>query len=71
MDNANLRDLQRLRPQWHGGHLDLFLRIAGNAGTVEVPDPYAGDAGHFEAVLDLIEAGVDGLLAVLRHRHSV
>ena len=23
MDNANLRDLQRLRPQWHGGHLDL------------------------------------------------
>lgn len=71
MDNANLRDLQLLRPQWYDGRLDLFLRAAGNAAVAEVPDPYAGDAGHFEAVLDLIEGGVDGLLAVLRHRHSV
>jgi protein-tyrosine phosphatase len=71
MDNANLRDLQRLRPQWYDGRLDLFLRAAGSTAAAEVPDPYAGDASHFEAVLDLIEGGVDGLLAALRRRHSV
>ncbi len=71
MDEANLRDLRRLCPQWYGGRLDLFLRAAGTSAVLEVPDPYAGEAGHFEAVLDLIESGVDRLLAELRRRHSV
>ena len=34
----------------------------GRAGE-DVPDPYYGDEAGFEAALDLIEKGVDGLIA--------
>jgi len=71
MDLANLRDLERLRPDWYPGRLDLFLRAAGHPHGLEVPDPYAGDASHFEAVLELIEGGAGRLLDVLRRRHSL
>lgn len=69
MDDANLRNLQRLRPDWYRGELDLFLRAGGCRSPFEVPDPYNGDAGDFERVLDLAETAADGLLAMLRARH--
>ena len=71
MDLANLRDLERLRPQWYEGRLDLFLRAAGHPDRLEVPDPYAGGDRHFAAVLELIEAGVDRLFEALRRDHSL
>ncbi len=71
MDSANLRDLERLCPAGFPGRLDLFLRAAGALGVLEVPDPYGGDAGHFERVLDLIEQGAERLLAALRARHGI
>lgn len=71
MDGANLRDLERLRPANFPGRLDLFLRAAGSPAESEVPDPYGGDAGHFEQVLDLIERGAEHLLATLRARHGI
>lgn len=72
MDGANLRDLERLRPAGFTGQLDLFLRAAGPLHTpLEVPDPYSGDASHFEQALDLIEQGAERLLAALRARHGL
>ena len=76
MDGANLRDLDLLRPEDFSGRLDLFLRAAGplaerELGAQEVPDPYGGDADHFERVLDLIERGAEHLLARLRSDHGL
>ena len=71
MDSANLRDLERLRPEGFPGRLELFLHAAGPLVEQEVPDPYGGDAGHFERVLDLIELGAERLLAALRSRHGI
>ncbi len=34
-------------------------------GAVDVPDPYYGDDADFEACLDLVEAGCDGLARLL------
>jgi len=63
MDNANLRELERLRPRDHGGEVDLFLRYGKSTGGVlEVPDPYYGGESGFEFVLDLIEDASEGLL---------
>src|SRR5690606_1628583 len=71
MDGANLRDLDLLRPEGFAGRLDLFLRVAGSLAEREVPDPYGGDADHFERVLDLIERGAEHLLARLRSDHGL
>lgn len=39
--------------------MDWSVGLAGR----DVPDPYYGDAAEFEAALDLIERGVEGLVA--------
>lgn len=39
--------------------MDWSVGLAGR----DVPDPYYGDESEFEAALDLIEKGVDGLVA--------
>jgi protein-tyrosine phosphatase len=39
--------------------MDWSVGLAGR----DVPDPYYGDASDFEAVLDLVERGVEGLVA--------
>ena len=44
--------------------MDWSVGLAGR----DVPDPYYGDASDFEAVLDLVERGVEGLVARVR-RH--
>lgn len=63
MDEANLASLKRLAPPAAHGKLRLLLPFAPELGVAEVPDPYYGDLAGFERVLDLIEAGVKGLLA--------
>jgi protein-tyrosine phosphatase len=66
MDSANLRDLQSIRPAGSRAKLKLFLSYAPEMGTLEVPDPYYGDAGGFEKVLDLAAAASRGLIANLQ-----
>lgn len=39
--------------------MDWSIGLAGR----DVPDPYYGDEAEFEAALDLIEKGLDGLIA--------
>ncbi len=65
MDEANRRDLERLRPPGNATPVQLLLEHAPGPAR-EVPDPYLG--GGFNAVLDLIETASEGLLATLDKR---
>jgi protein-tyrosine phosphatase len=62
MDAANVRDLRRIAPD-EAVEIRLF-------DTVEVPDPYYGDATDFDAALDQIEAAAEVLIAELRAQLS-
>jgi protein-tyrosine phosphatase len=66
MDRANLAELERIGARGRA-HVGLFLQFAAGAED-EVPDPYYGDAGDFERVLDLCEAGARGLLGGLARK---
>ncbi len=66
MDRDNLRDLKALLPEQPRARVRLFLEYAPQLHRLEVPDPYYGDAGGFEEVLDLCTAASRGLLASLQ-----
>lgn len=66
MDTSNLTYLQNLAPKNYSGHLGLFLDFSTQQTHSEVPDPYYGDGGGFELVLNLIEDAASGLLLKLR-----
>ncbi len=70
MDEANLRDLQALKPPSFKGHLGLFLSFARHSHFHEVPDPYHGGASGFELVLDLVEDAARGLLDHILREHA-
>lgn len=65
MDDAVLQRLRELAPPRHAERVRLFLDFAPGLGRRDVPDPYYGSAAGFEEVLDLVEEGARGLLAVL------
>ena len=60
MDRQNLADIEVQRPRGNGTPVQLLLSFAPETGRGEVPDPYY--TGDFEEALDLIEAGVRGVL---------
>lgn len=69
MDEENVRDLRRLaRAAEHREKIQLLRTFDPDAGTLDVPDPYYGDAKGFHQVLDVIEVACDGLLAHLGRR---
>lgn len=70
MDEQNFANLQRLAPRAHAHKVGLFLDYARATGRPDVPDPYFGEAGHFDEVLDLAESGARGLIAALRQDAS-
>lgn len=71
MDRDNLAALRRICPAQHLSKLKLFLDYAETSGTDEVPDPYYGGMQGFQHVLDLCEAGANGLIqACLSERHQ-
>ncbi len=62
---AALRDL--LEHQGDGvERLAMFTSFDPGAGGVDVPDPYYGEYGGFEAVLAAVEAAMPGLLEWIR-----
>lgn len=65
MDAGHMRVLQRKCPVEMRGKLSLLMDFTDTPG-VEVPDPYYGAPAAFERVLDLVEAGCDGLVKRLR-----
>lgn len=73
MDRGNYNRI--LREFGQGGpssavraRVHMFLEFAPGVLDVEVPDPYGGGPQGFERVLDLIEAGADGLVAEVAAR---
>ncbi len=66
MDRGHFRQLARLCPPQFADRVKLFLEYAAVAGLpAEVPDPYYGGQGDYDYALDLIEPGVEGLIAAL------
>lgn len=68
MDREHLNRLQAVAPPDADAELRLFLDYAPETGRLDVPDPYYGETRGFDTVLDLIERGVDGVIAALRPR---
>jgi len=65
MDARHLQALRALAAPEQAHKLRLFLDFAPGFEGQDVPDPYYGDAGGFDRVLALCEAGVRGLLAAV------
>jgi protein-tyrosine phosphatase len=67
MDRRHLEYLESMRPADYRGHLGLFLDLAGdaNGGDGDMPDPYYGDPGDFERVLDLTIPAASALLKAI------
>ncbi len=63
MDDANMSDMEALRPVGNATPLRLFTDFAPAAGIEEVPDPYY--TRDFDGALDLIEQAARGLIAEL------
>jgi protein-tyrosine phosphatase len=57
--------MERLFGRKRTERLRLFMQFAPDWGD-EVPDPYYGAAEGFTTMMDLIEAGADGLIAAIR-----
>jgi protein-tyrosine phosphatase len=66
MDRGHHAHLSRLCPPEKLSRLALFLDFAPDLGIKDTPDPYYGPSGEFERTLDIIEAGVEGVLAYIR-----
>lgn len=66
MDRGHLRAMQQKCPPEHQSKLRLFLSFAPECEREDVPDPYYGAGQGFDDVLDLCEAGVQGLIDTLR-----
>mgnify|MGYP003308375309 CR=1 FL=1 len=66
MDQTHLDELARLSPTNHAARIGLLLDYAPEMNKRNVPDPYFGGVDGFTHVLDLIEAGVAGLLQEVR-----
>ncbi|HET8726768.1 MAG TPA: low molecular weight protein-tyrosine-phosphatase [Alphaproteobacteria bacterium] len=66
MDRSHQLALRRMAPAEAQDRVRLFMEFAPGAGLRDVPDPYYGEADDFELALDLIEAGVEGLIRAIK-----
>lgn len=67
MDRGHLEEMDLIRPAGAAGSARLFLDFAPRFGK-DVPDPYYGGSGGFEAVLDMVEEGCASLLDHVKTR---
>jgi protein-tyrosine phosphatase len=68
MDRRHLEHLESMRTSDYQGHLGLFLDLVGNGSDADMPDPYYGDPGDFERVLDLTVPAATALLQAIVER---
>ena len=67
LDRGHYTILERLAPAGARAEIRLFMDFVDRPGT-DVPDPYYGGVEDFEAMMELIEDGVKGILTNLgRH----
>ena len=69
MDADNHSERAGFCPPGEEHRLYMFLDFAPELGRSNVPDPYYGGDGGFDAVLNMIEAASFGLLADIRDKH--
>ncbi len=71
MDQDNYHALSDICPPGRGleRRLTLLMDYASQPRMREVPDPYYGATGGFEAVFDMVEEAAAGLLEAIRRRH--
>lgn len=62
MDRANLRELERRRPEGALVEIDLVMALDPDYGLDEVPDPYYGGDEGFRRVLDMLDCAADRLI---------
>ena len=69
-DEGHLRDLRRWAPDAHASAKVRLLRefdaTAVDSGTLEVDDPYYGNADDFDQCLTVVERACQGLVGRLR-----
>ncbi|MCA8906860.1 MAG: low molecular weight phosphotyrosine protein phosphatase [Rhodospirillaceae bacterium] len=68
MDRGHVAGIHRLAQRSGidgAGKVHLFLNFTDDLHGLDVPDPYYGGAREFQTVLDLVERGVDALIAHL------
>jgi protein-tyrosine phosphatase len=73
MDLSNLQRIEGLSGRTDGARAEIGLLRSfdpESGDEVEVPDPYFGGAGGFEAVHDMVERACAGLLAHIREREG-
>jgi protein-tyrosine phosphatase len=68
MDAMNYSTLMHRAPAEAREKIRRFMEFAPQLNVREVPDPYDGDKGDFEYVLDLVEAASEGLVVHVRER---
>jgi protein-tyrosine phosphatase len=68
MDEENYRAVAALCRRG-GAEVRPFLDYAPNRAETEVPDPFYGNPGGFEYVLDLVEEASEGLLEKIKEKH--
>jgi protein-tyrosine phosphatase len=77
MDRSNLRELRRMAPDEQARAKVRLLREFDPASRedpeadLDVADPYYGDGGGFEEVLDLVQAASAGLLEDIRAKERI
>ena len=70
MDEANHANLRSMFPNKPHHKVKSMMKFAQQSGYGEVPDPYYGDGGGFELVLDLLEQASKGLYEYLTDEGS-
>lgn len=68
MDWDNHSLLQQIAPKQAQHKIQLLMRFASEHESAIIPDPYYGNQGGFEMVLDYIEDACSGLLEVAKRR---
>ncbi|MEZ5964597.1 MAG: low molecular weight protein-tyrosine-phosphatase [Planctomycetota bacterium] len=68
MTGAHVQQLEAMRPPQARSEIRRYLDLTPGLEERDVPDPYLGTDADFEHALDLVERGVDGVVAHLRSR---
>lgn len=65
LDETHLDFMMNMKPKSSPAQLSLLMHHESSQRWRDVPDPYYGGQKDFDLAYDLIEAGVEGLLASL------
>ncbi len=71
MDRTNLINVEAWRPAHFEGEIKLLMDYCEHDGSSQIPDPYYQSAEHFGEIIGIMEQAIDGLLAHIRHQHSL